>query len=102
MNPGKSLIILSVLSSYTMAQNRVVAPVQHLSFDAPEAWALKYFTSVTLLSGLEPPETFGEERRTGSFSAGVEFGWMPALSAARAQVGFSGRKQEDLNKTPIL
>ena len=56
MIAGKSLIILSVLSSYTMAQNRVVAPVQHLSFDAPEAWALKYFTSVTLLSGLEPPK----------------------------------------------
>jgi len=86
-----------------MAQTRVISPVQHLSFDAPEAWALKYFTSLTLLSGLQTPDDFNEERRhTGSIAAGIELGWMPALSAERAQVGFSGRKQEDLNKTPIF
>jgi hypothetical protein len=99
---AKSFLTVAVLAGGAMAQTRVVAPVQRLTFDAPEAWALKYFTSITLMSGLEPPETFGEESRAGSITAGVELGWMPALSAARAQVGFSGRKQEDLNKTPIF
>ena len=28
----------------------------HLSFDSPEAWGLKYFTSTSLLSGLPPVE----------------------------------------------
>src|ERR1044072_6270979 len=99
---GRLVLWISVIGSTAMAQTRVVAPVQRLGFDSPEAWALKYFTSITLMSGLEPPETLGEERRTGSLTAGLEFGWMPSLSAERARVGFSGRKQEDLNKTPIF
>ncbi len=72
--------------------------VQHLSFDSPEAWALKYFTSSTLLSGLQPPEDVDEVRGTGSITVGLETGWLPALNAERARVGFSGKKQEDVNK----
>jgi len=102
MTVSKSLIILFAVSAVSMAQTKVFAPVQHLSFDAPESWALKYFTSMTLLSGLEPPETFGEERHTGSITAGFEIDWLPSLSGARATVGFSGHKQEDLNKAPIF
>jgi len=76
--------------------------VQHLSFDSPEAWALKYFTSSTLLSGLQPPEEVDEVRGTGSITVGLETGWLPALNPERARVGFSGKKQEDINKAPIL
>jgi hypothetical protein len=95
------VVIACAVGSTAMAQT-VSSRVQHLSFDAPEAWALKYYTSVTLLSGLEPPETFGEERHAGSLSAGIEVDWLPALTPARALVGFGGHKQEDLNKTPIF
>jgi hypothetical protein len=102
MSQSKLVILITALTSGLMAQTRVVNTVQHLSFNAPEAWALKYYTSITLLSGLEPPETFGEERRTGSLTAGIELGWLPSLSAARATVGFAGHKQEDLNKAPIF
>jgi hypothetical protein len=73
-----------------------------MRFDSPEAWALKYFASSTLLSGLQPPEPLVEGRRTGSITVGFEAGWMPALTAEQATVGFSGKKQEDLNKTPIF
>ncbi len=74
---------------------------QHVGFDRPEAWALKYFASTTLLSGLAPPEP-AEGRRVGSVSIGLELGWMPHLDAGQTRVGFYGTAPEDLNKAPIL
>src|SRR5690349_5528596 len=61
----------------------------HRSFDSPEGWALKYFASSTLLSGLQPPEP-SEGRRFGTFSLGLELGWMPTLDAGQSRVGFNG------------
>ena len=95
-----NLMVIGFAGS-VMAQTRPPA-VQHLSFDSPEAWALKYFTSATLFSGLQPPEPMVETRRAGSLTLGLEMGWMPALNPERARVGFSGRKEEDLNKTPLF
>ena len=104
--PGRLFMCLlgigSLFGGNAIAQRTSIAPVQHLSFDSPEAWALKYFTSVTLLSGLQPPESSVETRRTGSVTIGIELGWLPALTPEQARVGFSGRKQEDLNKAPIF
>jgi hypothetical protein len=94
--------VACVLTSHAFAQSTINAPVQHLSFDRPEAWALKYFTSATLLSGLQPPEPLIEERRIGSVTLGLELGWLPTLGPEQTRVGFSGRKQEDLNKAPIF
>jgi hypothetical protein len=54
------------------------------------------------LSGLQTPERPIEERRIGSIAFGLEFGWLPALNAEQARVGFGGRKEEDLNKAPIF
>jgi hypothetical protein len=86
--------------SGAVAQTGVKTTVQHLDFERPEAWALKYFTSSTLLAGL--PLTPGEERRAGSVTVSLELGWIPNLNPDRARVGFTGRKVEDLNKAPIL
>ncbi len=61
------------------------AQTQQLDFDRPEAWALKYFASSTLLNGLQPPEPLGEQRRTGSVTVGLEMGWLPRLNAERAR-----------------
>jgi hypothetical protein len=85
-----------------MAQTRSGVTVGHLNFDSPEAWALKRFTSATIMSGLQPPEMPVEERRIGSISLGLESGWLPALSAEQARVGFSGHKEEDINKAPVM
>lgn len=76
----------------------VVNPTEQLSFDRPESWALKYFDSAMLLSGLETPRA----RTPGSVSVGFEIGWLPALSASQRTVGFDGTKTEDLNKAPFL
>ena len=91
-------VVAIALSTNASAQTPVIAPVESLNFDRPEAWALKYFTSPTLLTGLETPETM----RPGSVTIGLELGWIPALSPSQERVGFNGTKQEDLNKTPIF
>jgi len=75
---------------------------QFVAFDRPEAWALKYFTSAFLLSGLQPPDTSPEARRFGSITVGMELGWIPELSREQQNVGFNGRAFNDLNKAPIL
>jgi|ERR1051326_8475257 hypothetical protein len=86
--------LICVLASSAGAQT------QQLDFDRPEAWALKYFTSATLLNGLQPAEPMIERRGIGSVTVGLELGWLPRLNAGRARVGFTGRKEEDLNKIP--
>ncbi len=72
----------------------------HLGFDRPESWGMKYFTSTSLLSGLQPPET--EEYRLGSISLGFEVGWLAHLDQGQRQIGFNGKTPEDLNKAPIF
>jgi len=71
---------------------------EHLDFDRPEAWALQYFASVTLLTGFGPPPAADP----GSVELGLEVGWIPELGPAESQVGFGGSKQEDVNKAPVL
>ncbi len=76
----------------------VVNPVDHLDFDRPESWALKYFTSPTLMTGLEMPGAI----RPGATRIGVELAWIPSLTSAQQRIGFNGTKQEDLNKAPMF
>lgn len=103
MNIVSSILgIAGLLASQAFAQTRTINTVQHLNFNTPEAWALKYFTSATMLSGLQPPDMAVEGHKVGSLTIGLEMDWIPALSPARASVGFSGSKQEDVNKAPIL
>jgi len=75
---------------------------QFVAFDRPEAWALKYFTSASILSGLQPPDASPEARRFGSITVGMELGWIPELSREQQNVGFNGRAFNDLNQAPIL
>jgi opacity protein-like surface antigen len=69
-----------------------------IAFDRPEAWAMKYFTSATALTGLTTPD----RPTPGSFSIQFESGWLPRLSAAQEHVGFNGSAQEDLNQAPVV
>lgn len=71
---------------------------EEIDFDRPEAWALKYFASITQLTGLGPPRRLapGETWLRG------ELGSVPQLSAAERTVGFEGTKTEDLNRTPVF
>src|SRR5437870_8958113 len=81
--------VACIVTGDAIAQSTNNASVQHLSFDRPEAWALKYFTSTTLLSGLQPPEPLEEGRHVGSVTVGLETAWLPALNPDRARVGFT-------------
>ena len=69
-----------------------------MSFDRPEAWALKHFTSATLLEGFNTPRT----RERGSVDLEFEAGWLPPLSEAQQRVGFNGTDAQDLNHAPLL
>jgi hypothetical protein len=90
------LFVFAVTEGY--AQTQVVAPVEHVDFNRPEAWALKYFTSTTLLGGFE----VAEGRDPGSFALGLDVVGLPSLNAAERRVGFDGTKEEDLNKAPLF
>ena len=94
--------IAFILAGNAMAQRPVSHAVTHVEFDSPEGWAMQYFSSVTSMSGLQPPVTSVEERRVGSVTVGLEADWLPALSAARQKVGFAGRKDLDLNQAPVF
>ncbi|MBZ5727166.1 MAG: hypothetical protein LAP87_19480 [Acidobacteriia bacterium] len=88
-----------------MAQTGGSAPSgapQHVTFDGPEGWALKYYASTTMMSGLQPPEPSEGVRRIGSITLGLESGWLPTLSPDQRTVGFNGRQPLDLNKSQIL
>lgn len=88
-----------VLSTPSLAAGQMVMDaVDHLPFNRPESWALKYFTSATLLTGLETPRT----QKPGSVSIGLEIGWLPPLSDAQQLVGYNGTESQGLNKAPVF
>lgn len=86
--------VLVIVLPAPAAGQMVMSPVESLPFDRPESWALKYFTSATLLGGLETPRT----ESPGSVSIGLEADWLPALSTAQQFVGYDGTQAQDLNK----
>jgi hypothetical protein len=91
-------LVIELAAGRVAAQPAVVAPVESLSFDRPEAWAMKYFASASLLEGLQSPEKLP----SGSVRVGVEIGWLPRLSTAQERVGFFGTSPDDLNKAPVF
>jgi len=70
----------------------------HLDFDRPEAWAMKWFSSVVVMTGLGGTP----ELAPGGWELGLEGGWVPSLSEEERRVGFIGNKVEDLNRTSVV
>src|SRR5262245_65887317 len=85
--------VLLLLYGEALAQT-VVKTTEDLDSDRPEAWALNYFTSVTLMAGFGTPHT----RDPGSVEGGIEVDWIPQVSKSQRRVGFNGLKEEDLNQ----
>jgi hypothetical protein len=75
-----------------------VAETERLDSDAPEAWAMFWFTSASIFSGLGTPR----EREPWSAEIGIELGNIPYLSTTERTVGFDGTKTENLNNSPIF
>lgn len=96
---GGRLAVLALLCmARPLASQEIIDNSEHLDSDRPEAWAMNYFTSVTLLSGLAVPRT----RRPLSLEAGAELGWVPQLSLGERTVGFNGTKEEALNHSTVF
>ena len=72
--------------------------VDDVDFDRPEAWAMKYFGSISMLTPLGPPRP----REPGTVELALEVSQVPHLSTAERTVGFNGLKEEDLNRLPVL
>lgn len=77
---------------------QVIDDVDNLDWDRPEAWAMKYFNSVSLLTGLGAPS----DRERGSLAFGLELDSIPNLSREQRRIGFGGFKEEDINRLPVL
>lgn len=69
-----------------------------VDFDSPEGWAMAFMTASSLNLGQLPPE----RTEFGNLSFAVELGSIPKLNDAQQRVGFSGFKQEDMNKSPVF
>ena len=85
--------LLTFLAS-TASTQPLVEATEEIDFDAPESWAMKYFASLALFTGMGVPEAMGP----GKISIGFEGGIVPQLSEEQRRVGFDGAKVEDLNK----
>jgi hypothetical protein len=91
--------IALLLLAPALAQASVtVAGEQDLEFDRPESWAMKYFASATLMTGMGPPRDLG----LGHVRLALDAGWIPRLDQTQRTVGFGGTKEEDLNKLPAF
>jgi len=73
-------------------------PAEPIDFDRPEAWAMKWTGSLTLLSSLGPPRA----REAGELELSLEADWIPSLSEDQRRVGFNGTKIEDFNRLDVL
>src|SRR6266567_9568999 len=90
-----SAVLISPLTAQTFGNN------YHIGFERPESWGLKYYTSATLLSGLQPAEP-AEGHHAGSISIAFEMGWVPSLDEGQRRIGFNGKAVQDLNQTPFF
>jgi hypothetical protein len=97
---GAATLIAAVLAvtATLAAAPHARAETDRLASDEPEAWAMFYFTSVTLFSGLGAPRA----REPWSAELGLELGNIPTLNETERTVGFSGTKTENLNNSPIF
>lgn len=92
---GMLLFVIAVAGPLSA---QVIDDVEVLDWDRPEAWAMKYFNSVSILTGLGPPAA----REPWTFSVGLELDTIPRLSEDQRRIGFGGAKVEDINRLPAI
>jgi hypothetical protein len=92
------LLTLAPVGAGAQTLKLAEGPAQELDFDSPEAWAMEWTASLTLLTSLGPPRL----REAGELELGLELDWIPTLSEDERRVGFNGTKVEDFNRLDIL
>ncbi len=93
-----ALLALGAIPAVAEGDPPVLEGTEQISFDRPEAWAMKWFASVTLFTSLGPPTN----REPGSVDLALEVDWIPSLSEDQRRVGFNGTKVEDINRLGVL
>lgn len=94
--PGLSILLLA-LAPQTRAQ-AVVEDREMLERTRPEAWAMNYVAAATFMTAFGNAPALAPRQ----WRASLELGRVPELDASQQQVGFSGTKAEDLNKSPLF
>ena len=69
-----------------------------LEADRPEAWAMAYAASGTLLTSTGDAPSL----EPGRWMLALDVAQLPRLSDAQQRIGFNGVKQEDLNRSPVF
>ena len=91
--------LLAVPAAPALAQPQLVlTETETLDFDRPEAWGMKYYTSLALLTSMGVPERMDK----GQVDLGFEGGYVPQLSDEERRLGFNGRSLQDVNKTRLF
>ena len=82
----------------TAHAQQVVRLDESLGPTRPEAWAMSYVAASTFLT------SFGATAPLEPWQAtvAVDLGHVPRLSDEQQRVGFTGTKQEDLNRSPVF
>lgn len=86
-----------LLGAAAAGAQETFSPVTELEDNAPETWALRYFTSASLFTSAGA----GERRDAGAIDAGLETIWVPSLDQEQRTVGYGGQKEEELNRSPV-
>jgi hypothetical protein len=98
-SPRILVVLLALVFATTPAAAQIVLDsTEELSWSRPEAWALKYFTAVSMMSGFSA----SSDLERGDVALALDVGWVPTLSEEERRVGFLGSKVEDLNRTSVF
>ncbi len=93
-----TIFAASLAAASVDAGTELVTGDTTLDFNRPESWAMKYYTSLSLFTGMDVPRY----RRAGEVDLALEGGQVPQLSEDQRRVGFDGTKVEDVNKTRVF
>lgn len=98
MRPIWFAFVTALTSTLAFAQPPVLAPVEELDDDRPEAWLLAHTAMVLRSSAGE----VAASRSAGTVELDLELGSIPHLSREKRTVGFGGLKPEHVNRSPVL
>ena len=92
------LVVPLLLASMRVPAQTLVRNNERLDADRPEAWAMSYALSGSLLTSTgDAPDL-----APGRWMLALDVAQVPRLSDEEQRVGFNGVKQEDLNRSPVF
>jgi hypothetical protein len=92
-----AFLVLALAPGSASAQTTELAdgPAQEIDFDRPEAWAMEWTSSLTLLTSLGPPRA----REAGEVELSLEVGWIPTLSEDQRRSASTGPRSRTSTST---